>query len=519
MQVLKENLVPFLIAIICGVFLGGVWSATYMFALFFFLFGMVALCFKLFTKNTQALFIFICCLGIALGVMRFTEWNNIPTDQRLDGVVGQQVFLTGVIDDEPDVREGKTHLTISLRGVNTDEHNTPVFGKLIASVERYPEYQYGDVLELKGKLQLPKVITEDDGRTFDYPTYLRSKGIRYQMSFAKIHRVSTGEGNILVASLLKMKQKLLHATESALPSPHSALVNGLLLGGKQSLGTEWTERFRVTGIVHIVVLSGYNMTVVAVWLVALFSFLGFLGSLSVGAVGIVLFAIMAGAGATVVRALIMALLVLFARATGRTSEMGRALLLAGALMVLQNPSILLYDPSFQLSFLASLGLVFVSPAICEWKFIVRVKRWSTTHEILVSTLATQIAVLPLLLKQTGMLSVVALPVNMLVLPLIPLTMLSGFIASVTTLFFPFVGTIIALPAYFFSSWIFAVAQHASALPFASVNVGTLSYGVMFGMYVLLAFWLYVAHQRISRVAQARAIHPLHSASDKISREQ
>ena len=127
------------------------------------------------------------------------------------------------------------------------------------------------------------------------------------------------------------------------------------------------------------------MTIVAEWLAVLFLFLGFYPSIIMASIGIVLFTLMTGAGATVVRAAIMALLVLLARLTGRTYDVSRALLFAGVIMVAIDPGILLYDPSFQLSFLAALGLLHVAPLIKP--YFSKPRRSPILEEVVVSTLA------------------------------------------------------------------------------------------------------------------------------------
>ena len=328
------------------------------------------------------------------------------------------------------------------------------------------------------------------------------------MLFPSVTLLGMGEGNPITGTLFGVKARFESAIGDALPSPQSALLSGLLLGGKQSLGATWLERFRIAGIVHIIVLSGYNMTVVAEWLAVLFRSLGFYGSLGAGSVGIILFALMTGGGATVMRAAIMALIVLLSKATGRSYDMGRALLVAGALMVMQNPSILLFDPSFQLSFLASLGLIFISP-ILE-RHISLFRKLPMWREVLISTVATQVAVLPLLLYQTGMLSLISLPANLLVLPLIPLTMLCGFVAGAVALLSPTLGVFIGLPAYGLLSWILTVATYAEKIPFAALHIGSIPEYLMFGAYTLVAASVRYERQLscvISRLLQARAAPP------------
>lgn len=455
------------------------------------------------------------CLCIALGIFRFVEWDSSPRDATLEMRIGQSLVLHGVIVDEPDIREGSTRLVVAVTSTGEASSTVPVFGHVIISVARYPEYEYGDVLQIKGTLTKPKKFTETDGRVFDYPMYLSSKGIQYQMSFPAVKRIDVAHGSIVTSVLYKIKHRFMDVLTQLFPEPHNALLGGLLLGGKQSLGNEWLEIFRNAGIVHIVVLSGYNMTIVSEWLVILFRFLGFYGSLSMGGIGIVFFAVMTGGGATVIRAAIMAIIALVARATGRTYTMGRALLIAGVCMVLQNPSILIYDPSFQLSFLAALGLIFVTPVVeRHTKLFIRHPLW---RDVFLSTIATQLMVLPLLLYQTGMLSLVALPVNMLVLPIIPLTMLSGFIAGIIASMIPVLGILFALLPHLLLSWILFIAQMATQIPYAAISA-PISESMLLFLYGALTIFLWREHRALGR--EDRAIIPTlplplsNSSSDK-----
>ena len=500
MHLTARILPPLFLAFLVGVFaasflpipIWALWSGV--------LLAASCLCAYSIRPRITMIFLAVVFLGLTLGCGRFLLWRDAKADAFVNGEVGSQVTISGVVVDEPDVRENNTHLTIAFKKI-LNSFPQDVSGTALVLVPRYPEYNYGDVVTLKGKLEYPKSFTEADGRIFDYPAYLRTKNIRYQMRYPGVLVTSHGQGSIITAALFNIKHTFIHAISEVLPEPHNSLLAGLLLGGKQSLGATWLMRFRIAGIIHIIVLSGYNMTIVSEWLVVLFRGLGFYGSLSVGGTGIVLFAMMTGGGATVMRAAVMSLLVLLARATGRTYAMGRALLVAAALMVALNPSILAFDPSFQLSFLASLGLIFVSPILA--RKITLLKASPMWHEILISTSATQIVVLPVLLYQTGMLSLVALPVNLLVLPLIPLTMLLGFMAGVTALLFPllpWLGFIVALPAHILLSWILNVAHAASVIPYASLSL-SFSPTAVFVFYAVIAFWIWRESNVLREAAQ------------------
>ena len=190
----------------------------------------------------------------------------------------------------------------------------------------------------------------------------------------------------------------------SLPEPEVSLGAGLLLGVKQALGTDLEADFRTAGIIHIVVLSGYNLMLVGIFISFLLSF--FLSQrprLICSMVAIVIFAILVGLSATVVRATIMALLMLFAGTSGKRYLVLRALMFAGLVMLLINPLLLVHDVGFQLSFMATLGLIVIAPLLQDklaslpWQRVIK--------EYLLPTLATQIMVLPILLYQIGQFSV------------------------------------------------------------------------------------------------------------------
>ncbi len=247
--------------------------------------------------------------------------------------------------------------------------------------------------------------------------------------------------------------------------PEASLLGGLILGAKEDMGKTLLEDFRKTGVIHIVVLSGYNLSLVAFFFMKIFAFLGLVTSSILGALSIVLFTVMTGASATIVRAAIMALLVILAKITGRTSEIIRALFVAAVIMLLFNPMLLLYSPSFQLSFLATLGLISLGPKIEEFiKFVPQTKL--DFRGILAATLATQIFVLPLILYMMGSVSIVSPVVNLLILIIIPLTMFFGFLAVMFSIFTFSVASIFAFISFIFLAYTLKIVDIFADLPFA-----------------------------------------------------
>ena len=252
-----------------------------------------------------------------------------PADMSfLESKIGERVVLEGVVIDEPDEREKYTRYVLEIdKGVN-----------VLLTARHYPKFKYGDKVEVKGVLKKPSNFSE-----FDWRAYLAKDDIYFEVFYPEIKFLSARQGSEIKYQLLAFKKKLLNNVSAVIPEPHSALLGGLTFGAKQSMPKSLLEDFRSTGVIHIVVLSGYNVTIIADFIMRIFSFLPFYFGIGFGALGILAFAIMAGASATVVRASIMAILVLLARATGRIYEITIALFAAGFLMVLHNPKIIRFD--------------------------------------------------------------------------------------------------------------------------------------------------------------------------------
>ena len=482
-----------------GIAFSSVFKTGTYFSLFgIFLSAILFLYFYLFKKtNVQenlkiiyyiSVFIFV----FALGTLRFNISELKESNSFLDNKIGEKIEVEAVVFEEPDERENSIRLVADFKNFLDGDKKIKVEGRGLIVTGLYPKFNYGDLLKITGKLEKPKNFKNEDGSEsdFDYVSYLAKDGIVYEMAFPKIEIVSHGNGNFLKEKLFALKNIFTGKLQSLIPEPESALLGGLLLGEKQSLGKELQDDFRKAGIVHIVVLSGYNITIVADSIMRSLSFLPKFFNVSLGALSIVLFGIMTGGSATVVRSCIMSLLVIFAKATGRTYQVTRALFIAGFLMIIQNPKILVFDPSFQLSFMATFGLIFFSPLI-EKRFSFIPEKFHL-KELSVSTITTQIFLLPMLLNKMGTLSLVALPVNLLVLCFIPITMLFGFLSAITG----FLNHFLALPfsyiAYFLLHYEISVVRFFSSLPFASLEIKYFPFWLMVLVYIFYGFviWKY-----------------------------
>lgn len=388
-----------------------------------------------------------------------------------------KVELLGVVATDPDLRETTQRVTVRV----THEGEAM---KLLAVAPLYPELSFGEHVIVRGKLERPEPFATDTGREFRYDRFLAKDGVFAIVPFAQVEVVN--EPSVFDrarGSLYAVKRAFARGLERALPEPYAALAGGILTGGKQGLGEKLLDAFTVAGLVHVVVLSGYNVMIVAEAILRSLAVLPRRMATTVAALSVALFVLAAGAGPASIRAGLMALVALYARASGRTYDALRALLFVFVVMLLVNPSVLLDDPGFQLSFVATAGLILAAPAIearLGWV------RPALLRDVLSTTLAAQLFVLPLLLYSTGALSLAALPANALALPILPLTMLLSAVAGVAGVLLPVAAPFIGIPALTLLAYVTWIAEATASLPFAQVTVSAFPVLFVPVMYVAIA---------------------------------
>lgn len=388
--------------------------------------------------------------------------------------------INGIIIDEPLTKDFKRTFTVKVKTISEEKIDI----KIRVETPRYTEYKFGQELILEGKLSAPFNFKSNGGRIFNYVDFLMKDDIYFIMRNPTIEIVNIDNFGIfdrVTYSLYEIKQRFLFNIKKVLGEPHAALAGGLIVGEKSALGNDLIDDFRKAGLIHIVVLSGYNITIIADSIRRILIKLPRNIGIFLGITSIILFGILVGGGATVIRSCIMAIIANTANFFRRDYAVSKALFIAGILMLIQNPLILFHDPSFQLSFLATLGLIHLSPKI-ESKLSFITERFGL-RGLLSSTLATQIFVSPFLLYMMGQLSIVGIIVNLLVLPLIPLTMLFVFLIGVLGFISYTLSSVISYFAYFLLNYELYIVKQFSKLPFAYIEIPKFSFWLVSGFYI------------------------------------
>src|SRR3989344_4660465 len=494
--VLRITKDPFICAAL--VFLLGVTVSSFVdlsmnLALFALLAGLAVLIYTFFfislDYRRNFLIFALILIAFSLGILRFEIKDIHNPDPALAALVGGRAEIIGVIIEEPEYKSAFREYII----------RTESKEKILVRGEVYPEFVYGDKVKFAGTLKEPENFADERGEIFDYRSFLSKDDVYFLMSFAKGELIERGKGNFLKRNVLSLKSKFVENTESQITEPASSLLGGILLG-LDEMGKDWEEIFRQVGIIHIIVLSGYNITIIAdavYWLLTRIRFFTRRWILITEAVGIILFVIMVGAGPSVVRAALMAILVLLARGTGRTYFAARALLMTALAMVLWNPKILIFDTGFQLSFLATMGLIWVTPIVgakLQWV----TEKWAIRN-IVSDTISTQITVLPLLLYKMGLFSIVSIPANILILPVVPVAMFFGFITGLLGLIFLPLAFPFAVISQILLGYILKVSEIFASFPFASFSISDFPLWLMWLVYCLYVYLYLLVRRKFSSI--------------------
>lgn len=398
------------------------------------------------------LILFTLCLGAA----RFTA--SIPTLTSADlawyNNRGEYSFV-GTVSAPPDIRADKTLYDIDITEL-TDPREPDytaatrrVTGSALVTMTRWTHYEYGDQLLFRGESRTPAVFPG-----FSYKDYLARQRIFSVIYYPQdVEKVGTIRGSGFHRGLLAFREKARRTIFKLFPQPESGLLAGILLGLENYLPASLEQAYRDTGTSHIIAISGFNMTIIASLLIYLFSrlFRPYIGVL-VAIIGIALYSVFVDGSASVIRAAIMASTAAVGHLIGRRQSGLHALMITAAVMCLFNQN-LPWDVSFQLSFMATLGLVlFAQPlqeafrTAAENRFgdVTAARISSPISEYFLFTLAAQFTTLPVIALQFKRISLVALLANPLILPAQPAILIMGMLTTLTGLVLPAVGKFLAM---------------------------------------------------------------------------
>ncbi|HEY5549605.1 MAG TPA: ComEC/Rec2 family competence protein [Candidatus Saccharimonadales bacterium] len=417
-------------------------------------------------KNLLSLFLIIL-IGISVGLWRGGVYMDKLADLR--ALSGQKVTIEATATSDSIYSRGSQMEFTAGKVSMLESQARPLSGKFKISGFGEPMIYRGDRLQISGKL---------------YPTRGSNQA---RISYAQLKRV--GADTNWINNFTRRFAAGLH---SALPEPNASFGLGILIGQRNTLPQELTNQLIMVGLVHIVAVSGYNLTILvrAVGRLRLGSkYQRLIASLLL----VTVFILITGFAASIVRAAIISVLSLWAWYYGRKIRPVLLIAFAAALTGLVNPFYVWGDMGWYLSFLAFFGVLMIAPMVAQRLFRREPKLLGM---VMLETLAAELMTLPLIMMSFNQLSLVGLVANALVVPLIPFAMLFAAIAAGAGMMVPAIAGWLAWPANLLLTYILDIARLLSSIPGIFLH-RSIDVGEMVGLYALAAFFALIIHGRSS----------------------
>ncbi|GAH19856.1 unnamed protein product, partial [marine sediment metagenome] len=399
-----------------------------------------------------------------------------------------------------------------------------VSGTALLFVPRYPIYSYGDVLLVTGKLETPPQLND-----FDYKGYLAHQEIYSTMLYPKIEIVETGKGFKPLEWVYSLRNRLSQTLTEVLPEPQASLAQGIILGIRGNIPSSIKADFSHTGAAHLLAISGLHLAIVAgmilsasIWLLGKKHYLYIW--LALGTIW--LYALLTGMHPPVIRGAIMASLFLTAELLGRQRTAITALAFAAAVMVGISPHIL-WAASFQMSFTAMAGLIFIFPPLqALGRRAVKATLGEDRAAVPVANLITDsfsvplgaiLAVWPLVAYYFGIISFVGLPATFLVLLALPGIIITGALTGSLGLIVLPAAQTLAWLAWLFLSYMLLVVNGFAAIPLSSIEVGAINIHLIWTYYLVLALALWLnSHRRQASTLTTKSLTSVKPGVSKIT---
>lgn len=479
------------LSFIFGIALNSFFHITWPVLLALLIFGLVLSSFWL--LYSRVAFLGFCLIFITIGMWHYQNYEFKHSARALSRLAdrGETLTLIGKVVKDPDIRETSVKLTIGVLKLKISEKGSyPLEGKVLVTTRRYPQYEYGDKLKIRGQLKVPPVF--DD---FNYQDYLAKQGIYAVMDWPEIELLTRRDygnlGSLFFAKILEFKNNLRRVLYQNLSPPQSSLLGAIILGDKQKMAENLKEKLNIAGVRHITAISGMHITILGLILLELFLGLGLWRShaLYLSLAFLILFIVMVGAPPSAIRAGLMAGFLMVAQSFGRLSRSDRAIIFAGAVILGFNPLLLKSDVGFQLSFLATLGIIYFLPFFQRWlkKVPEKVLGFGALRSIIAMTFSAQIFTLPLLIYNFGRASLLSPLSNILIVPLLPFLLGFGLCFVLAGLFWPFLGWLLSWPVWLLLSYILAVINFLSRGAWSAVYLAIPWYWLLIS-YIFLGGW-------------------------------
>lgn len=335
-------------------------------------------------------------------------------------------------------------------------------------------------IAVMGRLYKPKLVSNPGG--FNFRTYLAQEGAFAGLAGRKVEFLTEEKGPKI--GWWAIRQRIIRSHTRGLGVPEGPLVSAMVLGSQSAnfyLPVELKDQFTRIGLAHTLAASGFQVSLILYVVLLLTKGLSTRSQLIAGVIALGIFMALTGPEPPILRAVVMGAAALIAPLLQRKIKPIGSLLFAATFLLFLNPT-WIWDLSFQLSFLATLGLLVTVPAI--------VKRLSWMPPILAVAIAIPIAAsiwtLPLQVYVFKIISPYSIAINIITTPFVTIISIGGFISALLGVLWPIAGGAIAWLLYYPTHLLISLVEFFYELPGNSVAVGAISQFQLLVLYILIA---------------------------------
>ncbi len=490
----------YVICLCCGWIIGILLGSLFSLPVFLVFIGLIPLCFAIIVKQHRRTAILASLFIITFFSGNFLYVQSLPDDNESALSFynnNEDLILRGIVNRDPEANDKNLQLQVAVNSVLLEEEWKNISGTALVFVPLYSDYNYGDLLLIQGSPETPPQLGD-----FDYEMYLARKGIYSTIYYPEITVLDTGAGITPMAWIYTLRNNMAEVIDKTMPEPQASLTKGILLGMRSTIPSSTRDIFNHTGTAHLLAISGLHLTIIAGMLISLgIRIFGRKGYAYVWITVIVIwiYAILTGMNPPVLRSVQMLSLFLAAELLGRQRSSFIALLFAAILMSGFNPQIL-WDPSFQLSFTAMVGLVFIFPLFQTFNRKIVASRFSensifsglviTILDSFSISLGALAVVWPLIAFYFGTISPVAPIATFFALPALPGVIILGFLSGLIGLFLLPVAQIISWIGWIFISYILLVVKVFAFVPaIENQSVGIIPVVIYYAILILILWFI------------------------------
>ena len=412
-----------------------------------------------------------------------------PTHIQKIAEAGNTVTISGDIAEEPDIRQDRTYLVVEVDSITWRQRNLKSSGKIMVKIKHASSaFAYNDRIGFKGYLFAPGGPRNPGG--FDFARYLSVKDIygmvvlsqsddiriadKSKISWRDFWKFRQLEEFIINRAVAPVRQTLLEGYNKYLPPYQTSLLAGFVLGEKRDISPEIARLFTDTGTLHLMAVSGSNVAIVVAFFLTVLWPVNRRLKISIIIIAVVFFSFLTRNEPSVVRAAVMASVVLLGFYRRREADTIGLVGFAGLSLLIINP-LWLFNVGFQLSFAACAGIVYLVP-----KFTDRIRRGKSKLArivlwivfIFLTTIAAQMAVLTLTAEYFNRVPIIGILANLSMIVLANILTIAGLCFLLFILLGDAIAAVYAWPLSQIMSIILPLLKFFMNLPFAVINVGS-----------------------------------------------